>query len=60
MLYKILYLNFDKTIISAKPGDFSEKLKTLTSSNYHKVFFSLKFYTSFLLSNAYKRVLEIF
>ena len=40
MLYKILYLNFDKTIISAKPGDFSEKLKTLTSSNYHKVFFS--------------------
>ena len=29
-------------IISEKPGYFSEKLKTLMSSDYHKVIFLLK------------------
>ena len=27
------------SIISEKPGYFSKKLKTLTSSNYHKVYY---------------------
>ena len=44
-----------------KPGILSEKLKTLTSSNYHKVeYFLHKFCTRFLLNNVYKRVFGIF
>ena len=40
-----------------KPGNLSEKLKTLTSSNYPTVqYFLLKLRTRFLLTNVYKRV----
>ena len=47
--------------ISKKPGFLSEKLKTLTSFNYHGVkYFLLKFCTCFLLSNVYKRVSGVF
>ena len=43
--------NLDKTIISEKPGYLSGKLKTLTSSNYHKVKYFMKiFCTRFLLT----------
>ena len=61
-LCKIRYLNLDKApFISDKPGYLSEKLKTLTSSNLHKVlYFLLKFCTSFLLNNVYKRMCGIF
>ena len=39
-----------------KPGFLSEKLKTLTSSNYHRVqYFLLKLRTRFLPTNIYKR-----
>ena len=49
------------SIISKKPGFLFDKLKTLTSSNCHRVlYFSLKFCTRFLLSNVYKRVCGIF
>ena len=42
-------------IISRKPGYLSEKLKTLTSSNYHRVeYLQLKFSTRFLLTDVYK------
>ena len=47
--------------ISEKPGYLSEKLKTLMSSNYHRVqYFLLKLRTRFLLTNVYKRVCGIF
>ena len=47
--------------ISKKPGFLSERLKILTSSNYHRVwFFLLKLCTRFLLSNVYKMVCRIF
>ena len=53
--------NLDKTIISEKPGYLSRKLKTLTSSNYHKVKYFLKiFCTRFLLNNIYKRKFGFF
>ena len=40
------------SIISEKTGYLSEKLKTLSSSNYYKAqYFSLKFCTRFLLNN---------
>ena len=49
------------SIASEKPGYLSEKLKTLTSSNHHRVqYFLLKFYTRFLLNNVYQRVFGIF
>ena len=49
------------SIISKKPRFLSEKLKTLTSSNYHRVwYFLLKFCARFLLSNAYKSVCGVF
>ena len=49
------------SIISEKPGFLSEKLKTLTSFNYHRVqYFLLKFCTRFLLTNIDKRVFGIF
>ena len=49
------------SIISEKPGDFSEKLKTLTSSYYHRVsYFLLKFCTRFILNNFCKMMLGIF
>ena len=49
------------SMISEKPGYVSEKLKTLASSNYHRVqYFLLKFYTRFLISNVCKRVFGIF
>ena len=45
------------SIISKKPGYFSEKLKTLMSSNYHRVYIVLlKFCIHFLFNNGYKRV----
>ena len=49
------------SIIFEKPGFFSKKLKTLTSSNYHRVqYFLLKLCTRFLLTNVYKSVRGIF
>ena len=40
---------------------FSEKLKTLTSSNYHGVqYFLLKFRSQFLLTSVYKKMFGIF
>ena len=49
------------SIVFEKPGILSENLKTLTSSNYTIVqYFLLKLRTRFLLTNAYKRVCEIF
>ena len=49
------------SIISEKLGYFSEKLKTLTSSNHHRVeYFLLKFYVHCLLNNVYKWVFGIF
>ena len=48
------------SIVFEKPGTLSEKLKTLTSSNYHRVkYFLLKFCTRFLLTNVYERVFFI-
>ena len=48
-------------IVFEKPGFLSEKLKTLTSSNYHRVQqFLLKLRTRFLLTNIYKSVFGIF
>ena len=44
-----------------KPGLLFEKLKILTSSNYHRVqYFLLKLRTCFFLTNVYKRVFRIF
>ena len=49
------------SIVFEKPGFLSEKLKTLTCSNYHRLqYFLLKFRTRFLLTNVYKRVFGIF
>ena len=43
-----------------KPGILSKKLKTLASSSHHKVqYFLLKLRTSSLLTNVYKRDLEL-
>ena len=43
------------SIISEKPSFLSEKLKILTSSNYHTVYyFLLKFCARFLLTEVYK------
>ena len=36
-LYKIQHLNQDKAIISKELGNLSEKLRTLTSSNHHRL-----------------------
>ena len=48
------------SIILKKPGFLFEKLKTLTSSNYHRIqFFLLKFCTHFLLNNVYKSMFGI-
>ena len=49
------------SIVFEKPGFLSEKLKTLTSSNYYRVqYFLLTLCTRFLLTNVYKRVFRIF
>ena len=49
------------SIVFEKPGILSEKLKTLTSSNYSTVkYFLLKLFTCFLLANVYRRVCGIF
>ena len=49
------------SIVSEKPGIFSEHLKTLTNYNYPTVqYFLLKLSTSFLLTNVYERVCGIF
>ena len=48
-------------IVFEKPAILSEKLKTLTSSNYHRVqYFLPKLRTRFLFTNVFKRVFEIF
>ena len=50
-----------KSIHFEKSGILSKKLKTLTSSNYHRIdYFLLKLRTCLLLTNVYKRVLGIF
>ena len=60
-LCKIWKLNLDKALLFQRNQVISEKLKTLTSSNYHKVYhFLLEFCTRFLLKNVYKWVFEIF
>ena len=47
--------------ISEKPGYLSEKFKTLTSSNYLKVYnFLLKLSTRLCLTNVHKRMYGIF
>ena len=47
--------------MSEKPGYLFEKLKTLTSSNFHIAeYFLLNFCTRFRLTNVYKRVFGIF
>ena len=49
------------SIVSEKAGILSEKLKTLTSFNYHRVkYFLLNFCTHFLLTNVYKMVFRVF
>ena len=49
------------SIVFEKPGILSEKVKTLRSSNYHRVQnFLLKLRTPFLLTNVYERVFGIF
>ena len=49
------------SIVFEKPSFLSEKLKTLTSSNYHRVqYLLLKLRTRFLLTNVYKWVSGIF
>ena len=49
------------SIVFDKPSILSEKLKTLTSSNYHRIeYFSLKFCTCFLLTNVYIWCLRFF
>ena len=49
------------SITSQKPGYFSEKMKNLMSSDYHKVqYFLPKFCTRFLLDNVYKSAFEFF
>ena len=57
------------SIITEKPGKIEnfeqsekfEKLKTLTSSNYYRVYyFLLKFCTPLLLNNVYKRMFGVF
>ena len=49
------------SIMFEKPGYLSEKMKTLTSSNYSKgYYFLLKFCTQFLLNNVYKTMFGIF
>ena len=49
------------SFVFEKLGFLSEKLKTLTSSYYHRVqYFLLKLRTRFLLTNVYKRVFRIF
>ena len=55
-------LNFrQSSTVFEKPVSLSEKLKTLTSSNYHRVsYFLLKLSRHFLLINVYKRVFGIF
>ena len=48
------------SIVFEKLCILSEKWKTLTSSNYHRVsYFLLKLCTRFLLTNVYKRVFKI-
>ena len=50
----------ETSIILKKPGFLFEKLKTLTSSNYHRIqLFLLKFCTHFLLNNVYKSMFGI-
>ena len=49
------------SIVFEKPSFLSEKLKTLTSSNYYRVqYLLLKLRTRFLLTNVYKWVSGIF
>ena len=48
------------SIVSEEPGYLSEKLKTLVSSNYHRVCFWLKFCSHFLLYNVYNSVQHFF
>ena len=50
-----------RSIVFEKLGILSEKLKTLTSSNYPTVqYFLLKLRTRFLLTNVYKGVWDFF
>ena len=68
--FNIFCLNFEhvsystirhNSIISKNSGYLPEKLKTLTSCNYHKVqYFWLKFWTRFLLNNLFEMVFGIF
>ena len=49
------------SIVFENPSFLPGKLKTLTSSNYHKVYyFLLKLRTRFLLTNVYERVFGTF
>ena len=49
------------SIIFGEPGVLSEKLKTFTSSNYHRAqYFLLKLHTRFRPTNVYKWGCKIF
>ena len=48
------------SIVFEKPVILSGKVKTLTSSNYHKLNILLELRTRILLTNVYKSVFKIF
>ena len=58
-LEKFLQKIRQSSIVFKKPGFLSKKLKTFTSSNYHRFqYFLLKLHIRYLLTNVYKRVFE--
>ena len=60
-LEKLLQKIRQSSIVFKKPGFLSKKLKTFTSSNYHRFqYFLLKLHICYLLTNVYKRVFENF
>ena len=48
------------SIVFEKPVILSGKVKTLTSSNYHKLNILLELRTRILLTNVYKSVFKVF
>ena len=59
-LEKFLQKIRQSSIIFKKPGFLSKKMKTFTSSNYHRFqYFLPKLHIRYLLTNDYKKVFEI-
>ena len=48
------------SIVFEKPGILSEKLKTLTSTNYHRLIYLLKFFIRSLHNNINRGIFVIF